>query len=191
MSIVLIIGMGVLMGSIFGFALEKARVFEPGIIIQQFYLRNFIMLKVFLTAIVTGIIIFTCFFTLGFERLSWKMTIYLADIVGGALLGGGIVIAGACPGTVFAQIGVGYKDAIITLFGGLCGSLVYIKLQPWLKNVLFSGIPQQKLTLDGLLNTSFLTAAVILVVFCVTTLYLLERRKSWREELGKNLDGCD
>lgn len=191
MGIVLTISLGILMGVVFGFALEKARVFEPGIIIQQFYLRNFIMLKVFLTAIVTGLIVFACFFALGFERLNWKMTIYLADIVGGVLLGTGIVIAGACPGTVFAQIGAGYKDAIATLIGGLCGSLVYIKLQPWLKDVLLSGAPQQKLTLDGLFNTSFLTAATILAVFFIIILYILERRKSWQKELGENLNGCD
>jgi hypothetical protein len=191
MSIILTIILGLFMGVVFGFVLEKARVFEPGIIIEQFYLRNFIMLKVFLTAIVTGLIVFTCFFALGFERLNWKMTIYLADLVGGVLLGIGIALAGACPGTVFVQIGAGYKDAIATCIGCLCGSLVYIKLQPWLKDVLLSGAPQQRLTLDGLFNTSLLTVSTILAVFFIIVLYMLERRKSWKEELGETFNGCD
>ena len=35
---------GVLMGIVFGFALEKSRVFEPGMIVGQMQLRNLIML---------------------------------------------------------------------------------------------------------------------------------------------------
>ena len=95
MSVILTLCLGLVMGIIFGFALEKSRVFEPGMIISQFQLRKFIMLKVFLTAIVTGLIVFAIFFSFGFERLNWKMTIYGADIVGGLLLGTGIAIAGA------------------------------------------------------------------------------------------------
>ena len=41
-------------GAVFGFAMEKSRVFEPGIILGQMQLRNFQMLKIFLTAVTTG-----------------------------------------------------------------------------------------------------------------------------------------
>ena len=47
MSVTLTIIVGIAMGIVFGFALEKSRVFEPGIIVGQMQLRNFIMLKVF------------------------------------------------------------------------------------------------------------------------------------------------
>ena len=48
---------GIAMGIAFGFALEKSRVFEPGMIVGQMQLRNFIMLKVFLTAVATGAVV--------------------------------------------------------------------------------------------------------------------------------------
>jgi hypothetical protein len=54
MSLTFAIIVGIAMGIVFGFALEKSRVFEPGIIVGQMQLRNFIMLKVFLTAVATG-----------------------------------------------------------------------------------------------------------------------------------------
>ena len=54
MSLISAIFVGVAMGIVFGFALEKSRVFEPGIIVGKTQLRNFIMLKVFLTAVATG-----------------------------------------------------------------------------------------------------------------------------------------
>jgi Na+/H+-dicarboxylate symporter len=54
MSLFIAVIIGILMGVVFGFALEKSRVFEPGIIVGQMQLRNFIMPKVFLTAVATG-----------------------------------------------------------------------------------------------------------------------------------------
>ena len=51
MSVLTAVTIGVLMGIVFGFALEKSRVFEPGMIVGQMQMRNFIMLKVFLTAV--------------------------------------------------------------------------------------------------------------------------------------------
>ena len=113
------------------------------------------MLKVFLMAIITSAIVFSVFFGLGFERLSWKVTIYGADIIGGLLLGIGIALAGACPGTLFAQIGAGYKDSIATFFGALAGAAAFIMLRPWLSQVLLNGYPQKKLTLDTLLDIHF------------------------------------
>src|SRR3546814_7801523 len=50
MSVISAILIGLAMGLVFGFALEKSRVFEPGIILGQMQLRNFTMLKVFLSA---------------------------------------------------------------------------------------------------------------------------------------------
>ena len=50
MSVFTAVLIGLAMGMVFGLALEKSRVFEPGVIVGQMQLRNFIMLKVFLTA---------------------------------------------------------------------------------------------------------------------------------------------
>ncbi len=188
MTIVLTLCLGLVMGIIFGFALEKSRVFEPGIIIGQFQLRNFVMLKVFLTAIVTSLAVFTFFFSSGFERLNWKITIYNADIIGGLLLGIGIALAGACPGTLFAQIGAGYKDSIATFFGCLFGAAVFILVRPWLAQLL-SGYPHEKITLDLILGWPYsLTAVSVMLVFIVA-LYGLEKYRSWQQELGNNFDG--
>ena len=189
MTILLTICLGLAMGIIFGLALEKSRVFEPGIIIGQFQFRNFIMLKVFLSAIITSTIVFMVFWGLGFERLNWKVAIYGADIVGGLLLGIGIALAGACPGTLFAQLGAGYKDSIATFFGGLLGAFTFIKIRPWLATVLFNGTPDQKITVDSLLGLSFNQAAFITISVFGLILMFLEWYRPWRKDLGKNFDG--
>ena len=180
---------GLMVGIIFGFALEKARVFEPGIIIGQFQLRNFIMLKVFVTAMVTGLLIFTGFHLLGFEKLSWKITIYKADIIGGLLLGVGIALAGSCPGTLFAQLGVGYKDAFVTLAGALLGAFTFSSFQDYLVTGLLSGSPQEKLTWDIVLGMPYWLSALILGVTSIVILKRLESKRKWQDELGQNYDG--
>src|SRR3954452_23383263 len=102
------------MGVVFGFALEKSRVFEPGIIVGQMQLHNFIMLKVFLTAVATGAVVLAARDGLGFVKLQPKAALYAADLAGGLILGVGIALAGACPGTTLVQVAVGYRDALYT-----------------------------------------------------------------------------
>lgn len=60
---------------------------------------------------------------------------YGGNIVGGALLGVGMSLAGACPGTVFAQVGMGVENSLFTLLGGYVGAAVYGFLNPVLKRL--------------------------------------------------------
>lgn len=176
MSILLAVLLGIFMGIIFGFALEKSKVFDPATIVSQFQFRNFTMLKVFLTAITTGLIIFSIFFSIGFDRLVWKTTILSSDIIGGILLGIGTVIAGACPGTVFAQIGAGYKDAWFTLLGAITGSIFFVITKPFILQLLGTPWPNEKLTLEGILGLNFWSIAIVCVIFMIGTLYLIEKK---------------
>lgn len=181
MNIFLAILLGITMGIVFGFALEKSNVIDPKIIIGQFQFRQFIMLKVFLTAIATGLIVFSIFFSLGFDRLIWKVTILSYDIVGGLLLGIGIALAGACPGTVFAQLGVGYRDAWVTFCGALVGSLFYANFKPQILSLFGALWPNEKLTIEGLLNLPFWTVALVFVFIIVAILYFVEKKLSSRQ----------
>ena len=70
-------------------------------------------------AVATGAVVLAVLNGFGFVKLQPKAALYAADIVGGLILGAGIALAGACPGTTLAQIGAGYRDAIFTLVGGL------------------------------------------------------------------------
>ena len=176
MSIFTVILLGIFMGIIFGFALEKSKVFDPKTIIGQFQFKDFTMLKVFLSAIATGLVIFSIFFLLGFDRLTWKTTILSYDIIGGLLLGIGTVIAGACPGTVFAQIGAGYKDAWLTLLGAMTGAVLFVKIKPFIQALLGTPWPNEKLTLEGLLGLNFWNIAIIFIIFIIVTLYLIEKK---------------
>ncbi len=188
MTIVTAVLVGLLMGIVFGFALEKSRVFEPGIIVGQMQLRNFIMLKVFLTAVATGAVVLAVLNGFGFVKLAPKATLYGADIVGGLILGMGIALAGACPGTVMAQIGAGYRDAVVTLIGGLVGAMVYSYAEPALSKTML-GTSSGKLVLSTVLGIPYWAGALGLAAICVAILVVLERYAPSDRELGPNVDG--
>jgi hypothetical protein len=188
MSLTVAILVGLLMGIVFGFALEKSRVFEPGIIVGQMQMRSFIMLKVFLTAVATGAVVLAVLNGFGWVKLQPKAALYAADIVGGLILGVGIAIAGACPGTTLAQVGVGYRDALFTLAGGLVGAVTFSYAQPALSKS-FLGSGSGKIIFTDLVGIPYWLGALILAAVLVLVLVALERWRPWREEIGRDVDG--
>ena len=188
MSILLAVVVGLIMGIVFGFALEKSRVFEPGIIVGQMQLRNFIMIKVFLTAVATGAVVLAILNGFDIVKLQPKAAIYAADIGGGLLLGVGIALAGACPGTTLAQIGGGYRDALFTLAGGILGAVVFSYLQPWTGTTVFSA-SYGNLTFTGLFGIPYWAGALGFAAGLVALLALIERWRPWRLEMGHDFDG--
>jgi uncharacterized membrane protein YedE/YeeE len=188
MSLSIAIVVGILMGVAFGFALEKSRVFEPGIIVGQMQLRNFIMLKVFLTAVATGAVVLASLNGFGIVKLQPKAALYAADVIGGLILGVGIALAGACPGTTLAQIGAGYRDALFTLAGGLVGAVAFSYAQPWFNTTLLAS-GDGKIIFSDLIGIPYWTGALGLAAVLVVVIALLERWRPWRDEMGRDVDG--
>ena len=188
MSLTLAITVGIAMGIVFGFALEKSRVFEPGIIVGQMQMKNFIMLKVFLTAVGTGAVVLAVLNGFGYVKLAPKAALYSADIIGGLMLGAGIALAGACPGTTLAQVGAGYRDALFTLAGGLCGSVAFTYAQPVLSKT-FLAQGGGKIIFTDLIGVPYWMGALVLATALVVVLVVLEAWRPWRAEMGKDVDG--
>jgi hypothetical protein len=188
MSLTTAIIIGIAMGTVFGFALEKSRVFEPGVIVGQMQLRNFLMLKIFLTAVATGAIVLAALHGFGLVKLYPKDAAYTADVVGGLLLGSGIALAGACPGTTLAQIGVGYRDALFTLAGGLCGAVAYSYATPLLPNTALA-VTGGKLIFTNLLHIPYWVGALALAAILIGILVALEKIRPWQDEVGPGADG--
>lgn len=55
---------------------------------------------------------------------------YDGNIIGGSLIGMGMALVGACPGTVFVQAGAGLPSGIFVLGGGILGGLLFVTSQP-------------------------------------------------------------
>jgi uncharacterized protein len=178
---------GLATGLVFGFVLEKSRVFEPGIIVGQMQLRSFIMLKVFLAAVITGLLVLAVMHGVFGVKLSLKPLVWKADIIGGLILGAGIALAGACPGTSLAQVGAGYRDAIFVVLGGIAGAIAYGYFDSGI-NAFFAE-KGANLTFAGLAGLPFWMVAVGLAAVLTAFLVVLERMIPWREEVGADVDG--
>ncbi|KAI8850064.1 hypothetical protein BC829DRAFT_416352 [Chytridium lagenaria] len=111
-----------LVGTAFGFVLEKAKVYVPNVIVSQMKMENFIMMQVFLTATGVGMVFMSVAENLKlFKRSPRPFT----SAICGAMIGAGMALSGACPGTVFAQVGAGIKTAWWTLIGAILASVSY------------------------------------------------------------------
>lgn len=187
MSVITAILIGLATGIVFGFALEKSRVFEPGIIVRQMQLKSFIMLKIFLAAVIVGLVSLAALNGIWNVPLHLKPLLLRADIVGGLILGIGIALAGACPGTSLAQIGAGYRDAWFVVLGGLAGAVAYGYFDAPI-TALFAE-KGDKVSLDKLIGWPFWMTALALAAVLTVGLVILERAIPWRQEIGSDVDG--
>ncbi len=132
---------GLLIGIVFGFLLQKGGVTRYDVIIGQLLLRDFTVVKVMLAAVVTGKIGVHLLKSFGRAELHPKPGSLGSTVIGGLLFGIGFGILGYCPGTLMGAVGQGSLDA---LFGGILGLLIgvgiFSELYPILeKKILFKG----------------------------------------------------
>jgi uncharacterized membrane protein YedE/YeeE len=187
MSVLTAVLIGLATGIVFGFALEKSRVFEPGVIIRQMQLSSFIMLKVFLAAVITGLLALAVLHGAFGVKLALKPLLLRADLIGGVILGIGIVLSGACPGTSMAQAGAGYRDAWFIIAGGIAGAIAYGYLDKPITAIFAE--TGDKVGFDKLLGLPFWVVAVGLAVILALFLVVLEKYEPSRQAIGDDVDG--
>ncbi|AEO70879.1 uncharacterized protein THITE_2122715 [Thermothielavioides terrestris NRRL 8126] len=122
-------------GAAMGAALTTAGVYAPDIILSQFKFQDFTMLQTFLSAAAGSTLVVTAAQTLHLTALPPRPcaslglgclgTRYDGNLLGGALLGAGMAVSGACPGTVLAQLGVGVASGRWALAGTVLGGVVW------------------------------------------------------------------
>ncbi|KAK0627788.1 hypothetical protein B0T14DRAFT_535497 [Immersiella caudata] len=161
-------------GAAFGAALTASGVYQPSVIISQLKLDNFHMLQAFLTGAAGSTAIVTAAQKLGYAQLKPRnySTIGLfapwdGNLIGGMLLGTGMFLAGACPGTVFAQMGNGVRSGFYAFEGATIAGIVWTGiLGPLLHQAQPSKSPAPKPTVYENLGVSRTTAIAAFEVMC-------------------------
>ena len=128
--------LGLFTGFLFGVLLQKGRVAKYRVIVGQFLLRDWTVVKVMGTAVVVGAIGVYALRQMGIVSLHIKPTLLGGVIAGGALFGIGMGLLGYCPGTSVAACGEGRKDAIAGVFGQLLGAGLFVAAYRWLDPVI-------------------------------------------------------
>jgi hypothetical protein len=128
----------IFLGMGFGFALERAGFGNAKNIVAIFYLRDFRVLRVMFTAIVTsmlGLYLLDLSGLMPIGRIGILDTYFLPQLVGGILLGFGFIIGGYCPGTSIVAAVSGKIDSMIFLFsigiGSFIFTIAYDTIQPF------------------------------------------------------------
>ncbi len=167
--------LGLVTGIVFGFLLQKGRVAKYRVIIGQFLLKDFTVLKIMATAVLVGAIGVYAMQPAGWANLHIRPLLLGGVLLGGALFGIGMALLGYCPGTSVAACGEGRRDAIFGVLGGLVGSGIFVAAHPWLKPIRNWG-DYGKLTLQEVTgSSSWLWIAILAAVVGIMFLLL-----AWR-----------
>lgn len=161
--------LGLAFGIVFGFLLQKGGATKYDVIVGQLLLTDFTVLKIMLSAVLTGMIGIYAMKSLGWVELDPKSGSVGRNVIGGLLFGVGFGVLGYCPGTLAGAVGNGYLDALV---GGLAGVLIgaglYAVLYPRLRAGILKVGDYGNVTLPQLLKVNdwtFVIPAALLILF--------------------------
>lgn len=168
--------LGLLTGILFGFLLQKGGLTKYDVILGQLLLEDFTVVKVMLSAVVTGMVGVYFLKSIGMAQLHPRHGSLGSSVIGGLIFGVGFGILGYCPGTVAGAVGQGALDG---MFGGIAGLLigaglfasVYPKLQ---KGILDRG-EFGELTLPQLLKVNPWVVVVPVCIGIIALLFSIEK----------------
>ena len=115
-------------GVIFGVFLEQGGMGSATRIMGQFTLRNFAVLKIMFSAIVTcaiGLYWFAQVGLLNYDQLVIEPTYLWAQASGAILFGFGFIVGGLCPGTACVAVASGRGDGVALLIGIFAGIVLF------------------------------------------------------------------
>lgn len=170
--------LGLLTGFLFGFFLQKGSVTKREVIVGQFRLRDFTVMKTMLTAIIVGGAGVYVLRAMGFAQLHPKPAQLGAVIAGGLIFGAGMVILGYCPGTGVAAAAEGKKDALFGVLGMMAGALIFAEIYAPLQTSLMKVWDLGTVTLPEMTGAP---AWVFFAVLAAVAVLLFPRLTTWEQ----------
>ena len=124
-----------IVGTLFGVVFVKSEIISWFRIQEMFRLQSFHMYGIIGSAVLVGVISVWLIKRFGIKTISGEPITFTdkkfnkGQIYGGLLFGLGWGLTGACPGPLFAQIGMGATVVIVTLVSAITGTWVYGKFR--------------------------------------------------------------
>lgn len=125
------LALGFAVGLLFGFFLERAGFGSAKKLTAVFYLKDFAVPKVMLSAILVamaGLLVLGRVGLFELDLLAEMPTYIWPQLVGGLLLGIGFVVGGYCPGTSAVAAAGGKADGLAFMAGLLAGVFGFAEL---------------------------------------------------------------
>jgi len=170
------LAIGFFVGILFGFLLQKGGATKYDVIIGQLLLADFTVIKIMLSAVITGMIGVHLLRSLGLAELHPKPGSFGSVVIGGLIFGAGFGILGYCPGTLAGAVGQGSLDA---LFGGLIGILLgaglFAEFHPRLDKAILSKGHFGEMTWPQLLNVNPWLIIIPVAIGMIALLFWIEK----------------
>ena len=141
-------------GVAFGWLLERAGLGRARILVGQFYFANLTVLKVLFSALVTAMLATFWLDRMGLldlDAVYLPETFAVPQAIGGLLFGGGLLLAGLCPGTSCVAAASGRADGLAVM-AGLVGGILAFNFSFDSLNQVYASTPMGPLTLPDVLH---------------------------------------
>lgn len=122
-----------LIGIGFGFVLESSGFSSSRKLAGVFYGYDTVVLKVFFTAAITGMVgllFMSLFDWIDLTYVYINPTYLWSAIAGGVIMGAGFILGGFCPGTSFCAASIGKIDAFVFIGGLFIGIFIFAEGYP-------------------------------------------------------------
>lgn len=186
---------GLVLGFFFGFFLERAGFSSAKRLTDQFYFKDFSVLKVMFTAIIIamlGIAYFSLLGWLNFGQVYVPPTFIWPQLFGGILLGAGFIVGGYCPGTSVVAAAIGKIDGLLFIVGVLIGIFGFGSTVSHFQRFFLSG-SLGALTIPQWLNLNPGVVAFAVTLIALAAFWAAEKCEgSWRlfgRTYGKQAQG--
>ncbi len=164
----------VFIGMAFGFLLESSGFSSSRNIAGVFYGYNFVVIRVFFTAVIVAMVGLLYMGYFGWVNLSqiFILPTFLPSMITGAvIMGVGMIIGGFCPGTSFTAITIGKIDALVFAIGLYIGIFFFAEGYPFLEKFYLSA-NLGHVTLADVTGISLGWWALIFTVFALASFWI-------------------
>ncbi len=163
-----------LLGLLFGLALEGAGFGSARKLTAQFTLRDFAVIKVMFTAVIVaaaGLWLAEAVGIVGQDSVYIPTLFFWSIALGGALIGAGFVIGGYCPGTSAIGLASGRFDALVFMAGMVAGIGLFAGVFDWIQPLYRAGQGPQGQTLDQLLGVPAIAIILAMAAMAAAAFY--------------------
>ncbi len=165
--------LGFLIGVAFGFLLDRGGATDFNIIVDQLLLKDFRVLKIIFTAIITGMIGVHVIVRYLPPELQPKPCRWKPIVIGALIFGAGFAILGLCPGTAAGAMGTGAVHAVFGVIGMLVGAGLFASVYPHISEFMKKS-DLGPVTIPDLLDINPWYAIMVLSVILAIVMYLIE-----------------
>jgi uncharacterized protein len=170
-----------ILGIAFGFILEASGFSSSRNITGVFYGYNFVVLRVFFTAVLVCMVGLLYFDYMGWINMNlvYVLPTFPAPMIfGSVLMGIGFVTGGFCPGTSYTAIAIGKIDGMVFTGGLFLGIFIFSETFPLFSDFYYKG-DMGSLTIGeffGISNQLFTFIFVVVAIVAYYVTWLIEKK---------------